>query len=493
MIRELFDVVKIIGQIQNSKANQNVKDSINTLNNNKDLLSKLIGKSNSIARMASKRIYNYPVVISNAFGDNIETAFKILKYAESAFAYFLTISIGLEPVVNKDKTLSMHLSQFSSEQVDLNALDSMNPRIALRFTEESVWEVVPLENLYEKNSQVYVSSKEKIGKHDINYNFSQEDVLDRIKYEETTTYKPWVMEVEPQENTGEFFEVNTGRRVDEDGYYIDRNGYQLLDGKGNPILCKGEIREGVLKYASDVDTKQKDLEVPSAAFNKFHESVEKRIGKSLPTSVTVDLYVGEHRIPISLAVKAIPHFIDSVEMKGMFKRCVEGERILSKIIRLRTGEISFFKDFLFNWKDIKEDQEFFQKMGRHPWYRKLLDKKINSTAKGIFGLINSLKNLLKDQNVLPTVTLVTTVNEISDAISFPYFDAVKRGKVQKILDSLMLLALIVYDQDRDVIHCHFNGIPHPYIIPIKDLSHKNEQDTMISLIESMGKLMMRSY
>lgn len=472
MIKEVFDIVKILG----GALTQGDEKKKREFEQSAQILGHLTNKSNSIAKMASKRVYNYPVVVTNAFGDDVETAFKIIKYAESVFAYFLLMSVGLEPVIQPGGKISMYLNQFSAEDMDRLAKEGI--RLEIDLEKSGAYTTIPQsveEGLYRESCVVY--KRPSIKKWD--RTIPSRDILtdSLVKSSEEVKWNDKDVFV-PDNTTGEFFDRDTLQQVDEDGYYFVPGGNSRHQSRN---YGQGRIE----KAFTPSDLAEKGI-------GQFGKSVEGRMGKSLPTSITVNLYAGTHCVPITLGVKAIPHFIDSDEMQGIFKRIVDDGRLLSKIIKLRSGEISFFKDFLLGWDQIKSDQEFFQKVGRHSWYRKLLDRKINSKYKGLLGLKASIKQFLKEENILPTVTLVTTVNEISDAISYPYLEAVKKNKITKIVDSLMLLALIVYDPDRDLIHCHFNGISHPYIIPIKDLKSDKESDT-VKLIESMSKLMMKSY
>lgn len=481
MIKEVFDIVKILG----GAVTKGDPTEQRRFEQSTQILGHLTNKSNSIAKMASKRVYNYPVVITNAFGDDVETAFKIVKYAESVFAYFLLMSVGLEPVIQPGGKISMYLNQFSAEDMDRLAKEGI--RLEIDLEKSGAYTTIPQsveEGLYRESCAVY--QRPSIKKWD--RTIPSRDILTDSLVQSTEYVNKRNLDIEWNESgtfvvdstTGKYYDRERLVETDKDGWWTDPD-----TGKRHRSFnyAQGRIDMSHVGVPSPVAEK---------GIGQFGKSVEGRMGKSLPTSITVNLYAGTHCVPITLGVKAIPHFIDSDEMQGIFKRIVDDGRLLSKIIKLRSGEISFFKDFLLGWDQIKSDQEFFQKVGRHSWYRKLLDRKINSKYKGLLGLKASIKQFLKEENILPTVTLVTTVNEISDAISYPYLEAVKKNKITKIVDSLMLLALIVYDPDRDLIHCHFNGITHPYIIPIKDLKGDKESDT-VKLIESMSKLMMKSY
>lgn len=467
MIKEIFDITKLIGALITGGDDKKKKQ----FEQSAQLFAHLADKTNSIAKMASKRIYNYPVVVTNAFGDDVETAFKIVKYAESLFAYFLIMSIGMEPVLEKGE-ISLYLGKFAAE--DMDRLRNEGIELKIDLNKSGAYTSIPQsieETLYKESCKEYASpSIKKWDRFDSTKDFLSLSLIKKESYsQEANNQDPFLNLSLLNSNAGN--QTSTG----------NTNGNNSTAYVGGPMIP-----------ATNANQKGAPLEDLRSIKNEFAKSIEQRMNKSIPTAITINLYINEHSIPMTLGVKAIPHFIDSDEMQGIFKRLVDDGKLLSKIIRLRSGEISFFKDFLLGWDQIKSDQEFFQKVGRHSWYRKLLDRKLNSKYKGLLGLKASIKQFLKEQNILPTVTLVTTVNEISDAISYPYLEAVRKNKITKIVDSLMLLALIVYDPDRDLIHCHFNGISHPYIIPIKDLKSDKESDT-VKLVEAMSKLMMKSY
>lgn len=445
-----------------------IQEGANAVIQNRAAIAKLTGKAQSIASLAKKRINEYPVVISNAFGDDIDAAFKIARYAESAFAYFMLITIGMEPVVEKGNTISMHISQYGSE--------SLFEKVEAVFNEAiSSEQAIQYEMIYKEDQKEY-----KMARDFVQFNVtSREDITDRIH--SNNQYER--IEVITEHGTGRFYDRKTGREVDGNGAFLDEHGAVILDNQGRPVMSS-DFTEGRVETLTGLASD--DLT------HNLHKSITDKFNKSLPTTFTVNLYVGQHKIPITLAVKAVPHFISSDEMQSIFKRCIDNGKLLSRLIRLKSGEISFFKDFILNLKQIEEDQKMYSKLERHPWWRLIQDRKTKSNIKGITSLIGSMNKFMTDSNILPTISLVTTANEISTAMSYPYLDAVKTGKVEKVLNKLMLLGLFVYDQDREIVYCHFNGIKAPYVIRLKDLTGK-EKDSMDKFAEVMQTFMIKTY
>lgn len=491
----LFDLVKTAGAatdkaISDPNKRDMIKSGMQFLGNNKDAINKLTGKARSIATMANKRIQEYPLVISNAFGDNLDVAFEVVKFSEACFAYFLLVSIGIDPVVQDKRPLSAHIAQFGTEGFDVEIETVKNIPEDLRYAYEA---------LMESSSKMYETHL---------FDNSKEDYADVVKGKAIKKY----YEYEPDNtaSTGYYYNPATKKYqyahqiINKNGkdYWADADG-NVIEIKINGVMTPQEVTASGTPENGNLFTRGNRIEktadgigtlVENKAFTApvFPEHLSKRMGKSLPTTITVHLIVGDNRIPVTLGVKAIPHFITSDEMSALFKRCLETGSILRKFLRLTSGEFNFFKDFLFNLKQIKEDQKMYAKLERHPWYRMLLNRKIKSTVNTIGGLYDKMSGLMKDQAILPTVTLVTTVEELSEAISYPYYDAVKVGKIEKIINHYMLLGLFVYDFNRNTLNCHFGGIKEPYIIREKDLKNKDKTD-LDDFVKTMQTLMIKNY
>ena len=56
-----------------------------------------------------------------------------------------------------------------------------------------------------------------------------------------------------------------------------------------------------------------------------------------------------------VGVKTVLHLVKSQDMIDNIIRCLQNKSILFKLLRWTTGEISLFKDIIFNLNDIKQD------------------------------------------------------------------------------------------------------------------------------------------
>lgn len=484
----LLDVVKTANTladatIKDDKTRNSVKSGINFIDNNKDLVKKLAGRAENIASIANKRIHEYPVIISNAFGDNLDTAMNTVRYTEALYAYFLLMSIGMDPVVQNGRSITAHIAQFGTESVKAEIkLADIDENLRMSFEAEM-----------ESGRKPYIMSS------DFKEHLSLEasDIMDKIEGRIET-----FQQVKEDSSSDNYYIQHNGRAIqvylNDRDEFVDSNGSILQDGSGNNLTASnpGNIVRGTVieKFHSPIGA---ILGVDNSRTRGLAQEIsnnckifEKKIGKSIPTTFTVNLIIGDKTVPVNLAVKAVPHFVTSDEMNILFKRCLDGGGVIRKFLRLRSGEFKFFKDFLFNLTQIKDDHKMYAKLERHPWYRTLMDRKIKSVVKGIGGLNQRIKENLKDEAVLPTVTLLTTVEEISEAINYPYYDAVKTGKIDKIINHLMLLGIFVYDDNRKILNCHFGGVKNVHIVREKELKQKDKQeeqmDEMIKLFQTMA-------
>lgn len=494
----LLDVVKTANTLADTTVKDDntrnaIKSGVNFINNNKDLVKKLAGRAENIASIANKRIHEYPVIISNAFGDNLDTAMNTVKYTEALYAYFLLMSIGMNPVVENGRSITAHIAQFGTESVKADIkLAIIDDEMKHSFEAEMVSGHKPY--IMSSDFKEYLSMEAS-------------DIMDKIEgrvsthteFQEDQTSNEYYRKIKDKSGKDRMEQVFLDAS---DDTFVDAKGVAIQDSNGQPLTSwnPGDIIKG--RYVeinnSPVGTMLKNIDSVGAGLSQRISDnckvFEKRIGKSLPTTFTVNLIVGDKTIPVNLAVKAVPHFITSDEMSVLFKRCLDGGGLIRKFLRLRSGEFKFFKDFIFNLNQIKDDHKMYAKLERHPWYRALMDRKIKSVVKGIGGLNQRIKENLKDEAILPTVTLLTTVEEISEAINYPYYDAVKTGKIDKIINHLMLLGIFVYDDNRKLLNCHFGGVKNVHIVREKELKQKDKQeeqmDEMIKLFQMMA---MKSY
>ena len=156
------------------------------------------------------------------------------------------------------------------------------------------------------------------------------------------------------------------------------------------LLGGATVAGGEIAYPA-INTRNTPL-VQGKASELKADAMIKKLSDAAPTMIELKLklkgYESDFKIPIAL--KANPHFLRSDELAALFDSAIEDKRLLTRIVKLTSGEISFFKDFLFNIDRIKRDQKLYESFGQHPWYQQFMARKEKNRAKRLGLILSSL-------------------------------------------------------------------------------------------------------
>lgn len=415
---------------------------------------RLLGKVESIASMAKKSIMEYPVIVSYQLADSKDTVFKIVKTLELYYAQFTMMSAGLNPVV-QGRSVGAHLGRFAGEDLRAFATENIGGIIL-----KDVYDISDIKNSI--NIPVNVSSN---GKMELGYNITKTSTEDLQKMEflwnklikNETVYK-----------------------------FVESKAKQGLEARDDILSEPG------LDQIDSVDGRDNVKISSVGAVDKItQEQFKKFLGAAHPTMVNITLYIGESNksVTISLAVKAMPHFVGKEELDALFTAVFENQKKHFRWLQLKSGEISFFKDYILNMDRIAKDKKLYASLGRHPWYRRLLERKNKSIFQAILSILPVVKNFIIDKKTLPTCTLLVSATEMAYSnLSFHYM--LKNGKhIKKIMDELMLLSLIVYDREAELIYFIFNGFTNPLIYRPEDLSSGKSSDSDSDYVKLMNQML----
>jgi hypothetical protein len=141
------------------------------------------------------------------------------------------------------------------------------------------------------------------------------------------------------------------------------------------------------------------------------------------------------------------HPVTSEEMvTNVVGACKNNSKIFN-FIRWTTGEISFFKDFLLNMQEIKDDV-FNRSSGSSAWWITL--KRRRALAK--------IKNLtFTPGHLLPNATLVMSIDETEFIKSEYGFDLMDTSFADKVMKQYFLLSLVIVDNSSMIAHFLFDG------------------------------------
>lgn len=182
----------------------------------------------------------------------------------------------------------------------------------------------------------------------------------------------------------------------------------------------------------------------------------------------------------TLGVKAHLHPVDSDEMvKNMVSACRNNNKVFD-FIRWTTGEISFFKDFLFSIDEMKDDVVSKSK-GASPWWSLLKRRKALAKIK---------RRALLGNRLLPNATIVISAEEVEFIKSEYGYDLMDKRLVNKIMDTYFLLGFVILDPSTEIAYLMFDGNIDFQTITFDGLNRENSNSRNVDAKEII-KLMNR--
>lgn len=445
MINELFDVVSLTKKAQNDlKMDQT----------NIDALSAAFGKAKSISSKASKYVMEYPVACTTLIS-NYDTALAISKQIEFDCARFIILSAGLNPVVRASSgdTIEAHISELMSSYESYSGI-----KVA----------IAPA-------SQEYLDA----GREYVNNILSNEEYNSFNKTSEIA--KPiFATEAVQQDVDNEEESTN--------GDSNNGNNNNNNNGKKTKLpLTADELKDAVNKNNYNYSTIQ-------------NMQIINKLGKVAPTIITLKLVISDgltsRDLEIPLAIKATLQFVDTKYIKDILLGVnIKGHKLLN-FIKMTTGQISFFKDWLLAIDSAKKDVDREANIGNTPFFRRLLNNKAKYRIKSISQVIPFLKNIIgkKVQTDLPMCTLIVDETEFSETTKIGLSNCISNRQkyVDPFLDEYMLLGLGIIDNTNDVLHLFYSGESTHVSIKISDLANGSGKgdisSSLASAVANMSKL-----
>jgi hypothetical protein len=422
-------------------------------------LARDLNNTKSITERARKSIFVYPVLFSSGMSD-LDIDFDVSKFLELQYGIFTLLTVGLNPAVSNG-TIGEYLNSISAESIE---------GVEYSFKSYDPNQVNSWYNMFSEENK---------------------DFFEEYKY---------VNGLESKNNKGNnFTDINKLRDdVDDisEGMNTLYDNQKELQRAQNATAKRVENLEGDKKEFNSMDAFDTENDVFASEVKA--DAMIKKLSDAAPTMIELKLklkgYESDFKIPIAL--KANPHFLRSDELAALFDSAIEDKRLLTRIVKLTSGEISFFKDFLFNIDRIKRDQKLYESFGQHPWYQQFMARKEKNRVKRLGLIISSLAGKGKEivsatSNYLPTASIVLTVDELERSSKMKYGFLMKNERILwSILNHLGLLCIGIYDPRREVFAFYFNGFKKPMIMQRKQMkgsSGKSDSEKMTELMLLMTK------
>lgn len=413
--------------------------------------SELFKSAKSISAAASRYILDYPVAVSESV-TSYATGIAIAKQIEVNCARYVVLMCGLNPVIDtrKGDTISAHLSSLTTSFESLTG-QKVNFSLADRETTES------LEDYFRENysTEEYIPFKEKTafihshemkeGPNGMGDKSEKEPAFDGIVTDPDALYdRDWLESLDNEDR------INFKN-------YLEENNYNWDTMKND----KGMKQKIYANYKNVISEDYKPTMKP--------DEIQK-LDKLGPTIINIQFILdsdgGQKTINIPVAVKASLQFLQRGDVKQLLKNVESGSSKFQNFIKVKTGQINFFKDVLFQLDEAKHDIEREKELGRIPFYRNLMDSKNKYRFKNLFSLIPKLKDFVakKTQKDMPMCTVAITSEELVEASGRKLTYLIQNRKfINSMIDTYMLLCLCVFDETQNIVYFFFSGEDQPQI------------------------------
>lgn len=148
-----------------------------------------------------------------------------------------------------------------------------------------------------------------------------------------------------------------------------------------------------------------------------------------------------------VGVKTVLHLVKSQDMIDNIVKCLQNKSVLFKLLRWTTGEISLFKDIIFNLNDIKQDA-INKRSGKSIFFNKLKRLKNKKVEPDSFSLV---------RKIIPNSTIIVTSYEAENILNNYGIDIRKESNAKKILSSLFLMAFVIVDEGTGLVSILYDG------------------------------------
>jgi hypothetical protein len=252
--------------------------------------------------------------------------------------------------------------------------------------------------------------------------------------------------------------------------------HEQLDQNKDQFDQNMDQRKAEFEHQKQMDSirnkpKLKDLDV-KLADNVLKDNDVKKSNELVPTTLHIRVKTVNNKgedvgfLDFIVGVKSTMHPIKSDEMViNMVSACKNNNKFFD-FIRWTTGEISFFKDFVFNIKELKDDV-VSRSAGSSSWWMTL--KRRRALAK--------IKNgLVLPQQILPNATVVLSMEEVEYIKSEYGYDLMNTVFVDKIMQTYFLLGFVVVDNSTQIAHFLFDGQQNFQSVTFSGLERENSGD-----------------
>ena len=430
-------------------------------------------KAKAISAQAAKYVMEYPVACSSQITD-YKKALAIAKQVELDCARFVILASGLNPIVDRKHgdTIEAHLNSmvtsFESYGVPCTIEPATTEFINAGREYMDKYFSTELYHTYkdEDPDKDSVAMSTEVGNiNAFNDEGDDENVMDNPtdlngNKSKGNDYDTFFRKATP--NNGES-ELATFKEPTEENFkelYFQLTGQQMktpdeLNDEGvDYTKAKADYDAAFNKYSNIMKQTKISMAMANARDNA---DILRKLQDVGPTIVTITLYLtdgagGQRAIQLPLAIKSSLQFVDSIDLMTVLSRTNTNNRKLDRFIKVTSGQMGFFKDWLASLSEINEDIDREKALGKVPIFRRLLDAKNRYRVKSIAETRPRLAKFIagKNQKDLPMCTIVCTVAELEEAYNQKWTYIYRTRKIiDEIIDTYVLLGCGVVDTTSD--------------------------------------------
>lgn len=263
---------------------------------------------------------------------------------------------------------------------------------------------------------------------------------------------------------------------------MEANSMKIKKVKGNVSIHVDSTATASSGRHSGNGGKSAGIELPR---NIFTDASMKKANELMPTMMQVRILKesnsGENStfIDFIVGVKATIHPVDSQDMITHLVSLFQERGKLFNFIKWTTGEISFFKDLLFNIDAIKGEISDTRVGKASQWWSVL--KNIKAKRK--------LHSFTRRNPVLPNAILIMSMEEIEYIKANYGYDLLEDKSGQKIIDGFNILQAVIVDSSSEVAYFFADGSERWDLVTFKCLEREsgNAESQFKNILKAVGK------
>lgn len=368
-------------------------------------------KYNSLSANAAQGVLQFPMLVSGSI--NINEAQMISRACERNYASFVEIVSSLNPeIIGPDTDPVDYIRQYHK---NIDVIESSFNDI----------DYIAQYALIEGSPTMYRKYRKEIKE------ALSDFVTEGLNNQYTTNLRRDIVSIYPLKEKNSNSKMST-----------------MTNKKANDFIPRNVLLDNDVKKANEL--------IPTT----LHLRIYRRPNENEGEGTFIDFVIG---------IKVYMHIVESEDMISNIVEACRNKDTLFEFIRWTSGEISFFKDFVFRLDDMKSDIIKVNN-GSSPWW---------STLKYMARKADSIKGFkLQSSALLPNSTIVLSMNEIEYIKTNYGFDLFNNfGLIKKIMKTYFMLGFVIVDSSSEIAHFLFDKDKTFHTVSFSALERENSNAT----------------